>query len=229
MVKAGLTARATAGVWFVKFYPLGRAAMKRVAFFLPFLAAGIPAAHLLAAGSPSARVQVVDERGLPVRDAVVEITPAAGTKSPSGFAWRAAMAQKDLQFTPGTLIVAKGATVAFPNLDKVRHSIYSFSKIAKFEIDLYGRDQTRTQRFAIAGTAALGCNIHDAMRGYVRVVDTPYAAKTNANGIVDLSDVPSGKATITVWHPRLRAPANETNFDASVTADFSRKYTVKLR
>ena len=208
MVKAGLTARATAGVWFVKLYPLGLAAMKQVAFFLALLAAGIPAAHLLAAGSASARVQVVDDRGLPVRDAVVEITPAAGANSPSGFAWRAAIAQKDLQFTPGTLIVAKGSTVAFPNLDKVRHSIYSFSKIAKFEIELYGRDQTRTQRFAIAGTAALGCNIHDGMRGYVRVVDTPYAAKTNANGIVDLSGVPTGKATVTVWHPRLRSLAS---------------------
>lgn len=139
------------------------------------------------------------------------------------------MAQKDLQFTPGTLIVAKGSTVAFPNLDKVRHSIYSFSKIAKFEIELYGRDQTRTQRFAITGTAALGCNIHDDMRGYIRVVDTPYAAKTNANGIVDLPGVPSGKASITVWHPRLRAPANEATFDAAMTDNFSRKYTVKLR
>lgn len=203
--------------------------MKRIAFLAGCLAIAAPAAHLLAAGAGSARVQVVDERGLPVRDAVVEITPAAGTKAPTGFAWRAAMAQKDLTFTPGTLIVAKGATVAFPNLDKVRHSIYSFSKIAKFEIDLYGRDQTRSQRFAIAGTAALGCNIHDSMRGYIRVVDTPYAAKTNANGIIDLSGVPGGKATITIWHPRLRSPANEASYSVTMTGNFSRKYSVKLK
>ena len=203
--------------------------MRLLAIFLACLGLAIPAAHLLAAGSGSARVQVVDERGLPIRDAVVEITPAGGVASPSGFPWRAAMAQKDLQFTPGTLIVAKGSTVAFPNLDRVRHSVYSFSKIARFEIDLYGRDQTRTQRFAVAGSAALGCNIHDNMRGYVRVVDTPYAAKTNGNGIVNISGVPGGSATVTIWHPRLRAPGNEVRYTVALDGGLSRKYKVKLR
>ncbi len=193
------------------------------------LAIALPAAHTLAAAGESARVQIVDERGLPVRDAVVEITPAAGVKAPVRFPWHAAMAQKDLAFVPGTLIVAQGTTVAFPNLDRVRHSVYSFSKIARFEIDLYGRDQTRTQRFALAGTAALGCNIHDEMRGYVRVVDTPHAAKTNGNGIVSLTGVPSGGATITVWHPRLRSPANEMSYTVTIAGQFSRKYEIKLR
>ena len=203
--------------------------MKVVVAFLACLALAMPAANLLAAGGGSARVQVVDERGLPVRDAVVEITPSGGVRPPSSFPWRAAMAQKDLQFTPGTLIVAKGATVAFPNLDRVRHSIYSFSRIARFEIDLYGRDQTRTQRFDIAGAAALGCNIHDGMRGYVRVVETPFAAKTDGNGIVEFSGVPGGNATVTIWHPRLRAPSNETRADVSLSGGLSRKFKVRMR
>ena len=214
---------------FVKLFSLVAAAVRVLAILLAGLGLAVPAAHLLAAGSGSARVQVVDERGLPIREAVVEIAPAGGARSPSGFPWRAAMAQKDLQFTPGTLIVAKGSTVAFPNLDRVRHSIYSFSKIARFEIDLYGRDQTRTQRFAISGTAALGCNIHDNMRGYVRVVDTPYAAKTDGNGIVDISGVPGGSATVTIWHPRLRAPGNELRYTVSLDGGLSRKYKVQLR
>ena len=189
----------------------------------------MPAAHLLASNTRDARIQIVDERGMPVRDAVVEIMPADGAGSPVRFPWRAAMGQNDLQFVPGTLVVAKGATVAFPNLDRVRHSIYSFSKIARFEIDLYGRDQTRSQRFDMAGAAALGCNIHDDMRGYVRVVDTPFAGKTNGNGIVDISGLPGGTASVTVWHPRLRAPANETSQTVSIGNGLSRKYRVRLR
>ena len=139
------------------------------------------------------------------------------------------MAQKNLQFTPGTLIVAKGASVAFPNLDRVRHSIYSFSPIARFEIDLYGRDQTRTQRFNVAGSAALGCKIHDEMRGYIRVVETPYAAKTDANGIVEFSSIPGGTGTVTIWHPRLRAPGNETSAAVSLNGRFSQKFKVRMR
>lgn len=203
--------------------------MRSIAAIAFLFGLAFPAAHLLASSGGTARVQVVDERGVPVRDAVVEIMPAGGTSSPSSFPWRAAMAQKGLEFTPGTLIVAKGATVAFPNLDRVRHSIYSFSKTARFEIDLYGRDQSRSQRFDVTGTAALGCKIHDNMRAYVRVVDTPFAAKTDGNGIVNLTGVPTGKAAITVWHPRLRSAGNETRHDTTVTSSYSLKYTVKLR
>jgi len=128
------------------------------------------------AATPTAlRVQVVDGDGLPVRDAVVELHASKAPVGAIRFPWKMGMAQKNQQFTPGTLIVARGSTVAFPNLDTVRHSIYSFSKPARFEIDLYGRDQTRSHTFTVAGSVKLGCNIHDQMRGYSRVTDTPFA------------------------------------------------------
>lgn len=175
------------------------------------VSAAIPGAMFAAsAADPTTlRVQVVDDAGLPVRDAVVEVHSAKGATGPIRFPWTMGMAQKNQQFTPGTLVIAKGSTVAFPNLDKVRHSIYSFSKPARFEIELYGRDQTRTHTFAVTGSVKLGCNIHDQMRGYVRVTDTPFAAKTDHNGYVTLSGMASGAARVTVWHPQLRTPGNE--------------------
>lgn len=154
-------------------------------------------------------MQVVDAAGLPVRDAVVELRSPRAPAGPIRFPWKMGMVQKDRQFLPGTLIVARGSTVAFPNLDNVRHSIYSFSKAARFEIELYGRDQTRTHTFPVAVSVKLGCNIHDEMRGYIRVTDTPFAAKTDHNGFVTLAGVPQGAARLTVWHPQLRAPGNE--------------------
>ena len=161
-----------------------------------------------AAGTSNHVVRVVDELGAPVEGAVVELrTPT--TRAPTGFPWRAAMAQKDLAFVPGTLVVAKGGRVAFPNLDRVRHSVYSFSAPARFSIDLYGRDQSRSEQFAVAGTVAIGCKIHDTMRAYVRVVDTPFAGKTDLNGRVTLASAPVGPATLVVWHPRARAAGGQ--------------------
>lgn len=190
----------------------------------------IPVSIAFASAPVPMRVQVVDERGIPVRDAVVEVEPNAVHSGGIRFPWRMAMAQKDEQFVPGTLVVARGSRVAFPNLDRVRHSIYSFSKPARFEIDLYGRDQTRSHGFAISGTVALGCKIHDQMRGYIRVVDTPFAGKTDANGFLALSDVPSGNATITVWHPRLRAPGGELKSTVGISGSKNfQKITVRLR
>ena len=194
-----------------------------------FVSVGLAMTAQAAPGN-SLRVQIVDERGVPVRDAVVELAPARSHSDPISFPWRMAMAQRNLQFVPGTLIVAKGSTVAFPNLDRVRHSIYSFSKPARFTIDLYGRDQSRTQNFPIAGTVALGCNIHDAMRGYIRVTGTPFAGKTDANGYVTLASVPAGSASLTVWHPRLRSPGNEISNGVTIASGAqSRKLGVRLR
>lgn len=188
------------------------------------------AAIAQAASDSSLRVQVTDENGVPVRDAVVEMHVPSRKSDTIRFPWRMAMAQKNEQFTPGTLIVAKGSTVAFPNLDRVRHSIYSFSKTARFEIDLYGRDQSRSQQFPIVGSVKLGCNIHDDMRGYIRVTDTPFAAKTDHNGYVDLAGMPTGGGQLTIWHPRLRAPANElTQAFVLRTGSQSRKVKVRLR
>jgi hypothetical protein len=41
------------------------------------------------------------------------------------------------------------------------------------------------------------------------VVDTPYAAKTDASGRATLRDLPAGGAQVTVWHPYLKAARNE--------------------
>ena len=189
------------------------------------------AAPGLAAAAPAAlRVQIVDANGLPVREAVVEVHAAKARPGPIRFPWKMGMGQKNQQFVPGTLIVAKGSTVAFPNLDNVRHSVYSFSKSARFTIELYGRDQTRTQAFPIVGSIKLGCNIHDQMRGYIRVTDTPFAAKTDHNGFVTLTGVPAGAARVTVWHPQLRSIENQSTSALPVSgAAQTHKIKVSLR
>lgn len=158
-------------------------------------------------------VQVVDQRGMPLRNAVVTVYPAAGT---GGRAYvsvrRPAVAQRDRAFLPGTLIVARGSTVAFPNLDTVRHSVYSFSPTARFQFDLYGQDQSRSHVFPVAGTVAIGCNIHDDMRGYIKVVDTPFAVQTDANGLARVAGLPAGSLSVRVWHPQLQARSQEQAF-----------------
>lgn len=178
---------------------------------------------------PQLAVQVVNQHGLPVRDAVVEIARPAGNAAPASFPWRYAVAQRNLTFLPGTVIVPAGANVAFPNLDTVRHSVYSFSKAARFQIDLYGRDQTRTQKFAVAGTVALGCNIHDQMRGYVRVTATPFAAVTQTNGQARIAGLGAGTHRVTVWHPQLRGADNELVQTVTVRPGQPIKLTITTR
>lgn len=194
------------------------------------LLASIPSSQ--AAGTASVSISVKQANGMPVRDAVVTVYPAADSaKQTIRFPWQMDMAQQNIAFTPGTLIVPAGATVRFPNKDKVRHSIYSFSKSAKIDIQLYGKDETRTHSFAVPGNVALGCKIHDQMRGYIKVVNTPYAAKTDHNGIARIAQLPGGAATIKVWHPQMRSRTGEHSEAVTLAAGkaANRAVSVDLR
>ena len=175
--------------------------------------AALPAA----AAAGTLDVTVRDAAGKPVRDAVVTVA-VAGKASPPRFPWPARVTQQDIQFDPYVLIVSVGASVAFPNKDKVRHHVYSFSKPKKFDLKLYGRDESRSITFDKAGAVALGCNIHDGMTAFIKVVDTPFAAKTDAAGRATIDGLPAGAARVIVWHPYARVKNHEVAMAVSLPA-----------
>jgi hypothetical protein len=176
------------------------------------------------------RILVVGGDGRPVRDAVVTVHLQTPPSGPIRFPWPMRIAQRDMQFDPFVLIAPAGASVAFPNLDDVRHQVYSFSEPGPFELRLFGRDETRSVQFRNVGVIAIGCNIHDQMSAFIYVVDTPYAVKTGADGLAVLSDVSAGAATLRVWHPYMRAPDNRIDSRITVgAAPIERRVEVRLR
>lgn len=143
-------------------------------------------------------VTVLDANGSPLADAVVSIEVAGGKPTaPSGT--QAEMGQRDRSFVPTLLVVQTGTAVSFPNFDTVRHHIYSFSAAKPFEIKLYSGTPAAPVVFDKAGTAILGCNIHDRMTAFIHVVNTAHFAVTNKAGVAKL-DVPAGDHTLQVWH-----------------------------
>ncbi len=199
---------------------------------LPSLA--IVCALFLTAGAARAATVAIDVRGAdgkPLAGAVVLVdTPRKAVGGPIKFDYAYQMAQQNIAFVPHVLIVPVGATVTFPNRDKVRHHVYSFSKAKKFDLKLYGKDETRSVTFDTPGVVALGCNIHDAMSGFLIVVDTPFAVQTDAAGHATITGVPAGTAAIRVWHPSIRATDNMLSQSAAVTAaGYSTTYTIRGR
>ena len=163
---------------------------------------------LLLPGVVEAATVTIDLRGpdgTPLVDAVVMVEVAGAHVVQRG---PYAMEQKAIAFQPHVLVVPVGATVSFPNRDPFRHHVYSFSKAKKFDLKLYGRDETRSVVFDQAGVVALGCNIHDSMSGFIIVSATPYAAKTDHAGRVTIADVPPGAARVRIWSPVVHAPDN---------------------
>ncbi len=164
--------------------------------FLLFLAL---AASLPGAVAAPLVVTVTDTAGKPVEGAVVAISVAGAPTV--GLGVTAKVAQEGRQFVPQITVVQTGTAVTFPNRDVVRHHVYSFSAIKAFELKLYAGNPSTPVVFDKAGTAVLGCNIHDKMTAWVVVVDTPYFGKTDAAGQARI-DIPEGEHRMRVWHAR---------------------------
>ena len=183
--------------------------------------AGLQLGSLLFALAPAAQsaaatieISVVDEQGRPIEDVAVYATPAlsaaghvVATTAIAVPGPKAIMDQRDMQFVPHLLVVQSGTEVAFPNGDKVSHHVYSFSEAKQFELKLYKGDVYPPVAFDRPGVVVLGCNIHDGMLGYVVVVDTPYFAKTDEQGVALIDGVPSGDYVVAAWTPRARPTA----------------------
>jgi plastocyanin len=182
-----------------------------------------------AAYAGDTQVVVRDATGAPVENAVVSFTPASGaTIKPSDLKGPFIMAQQNITFVPYVLVVPKGAVVAFPNYDRVNHHVYSFSPAQKFQLPLYGKGKSYTITFGTPGTVALGCNIHDSMKAYIRVVGTPFYAKTNAQGQATLSNLPNDDGALSVWHPMLAVPNGEI-IEPTPAARMSKPISLSVR
>jgi plastocyanin len=179
----------------------------------------IAASLALPARAADLVVALATPAGKPVPNAVVMVKPqGAAGRAPSHLAGPYVMSQKDMQFEPFVLVVPVGAEVSFPNLDPFRHHVYSFSQAKTFELKLYGRGEVPSVKFDKPGVVTLACNIHDNMSAYIRVVDTPFAAKTDARGEAVVRDVPAGAATLTVWQPFLKARNSEITREIAAPA-----------
>jgi plastocyanin len=148
-------------------------------------------------------VAVADGEGKPIERVAVYASAVGGSPSAARAA-TATMDQHDERFVPHILVVQTGTSVLFPNNDDVSHHVYSFSPTKRFELGLYKGQVHPPILFDEPGVVVLGCNIHDGMLGYIRVVDTPYFALTNDEGVAVVENVPDGAYDVEAWTPRAR-------------------------
>lgn len=174
-------------------------------------------------------VRVLDVTGKPVPNAVVYAEPVAG-HAQSKVLKQVEIEQKDQKFFPLVSVVQAGTPILFPNHDKVRHHVYSFSPAKTFELKLYSGVPGTPILFDKPGLVVLGCNIHDQMVAYVQVVNTPYFAKTGMNGNASLDGLPAGQYALKAWYFKLApnaAPAEATLNYAGADATASLQLSVK--
>jgi len=133
----------------------------------------------------------------------------------------AVLRQKNKAFEPHLLVVTKGSTVQFPNLDPWFHNVFSLFNGKKFDLGLYEAGTTRTVHFDRDGVSYIFCNIHPEMSAVVVVVSSPYYAVATKGGDFSVADVPPGRYTLHVWAENslpetLQALSHEVDINGTV-------------
>jgi len=177
----------------------------------------LPAAH-----AAELIVHVSDGRGEPQAGAVVVAEPAVGAEPPAG-APRAVIDQVDRAFTPHVSVLRTGTSVSFPNHDNIRHQVYSYSKARSFTLRLYAGQPASPVLFDRPGVVALGCNIHDSMLAWVLVVDTPWTARSDSDGVARLMGLPAGRYRLRAWAEPMPALTDGVDVDLAGDAPVRRQ------
>lgn len=167
----------------------------------------------LYAAAANLQVDLLDQAGKPLEDAVVTLQGGGARTSPA----TATMDQHNKEFAPHVLAVRTGTQVSFPNSDNIRHQVYSFSPPKRFELRLYQGTPSEPVTLDKAGVVVLGCNIHDWMLGYIYVTDDPWFAVTDSKGHLQF-DLPPGHYTVTLWHPQTQDMAASSGGTLDVPA-----------
>jgi plastocyanin len=130
------------------------------------------------------------------------VVPARGT---------ATMKQEGKQFLPSVLIVQKGTTVQFPNLDAFFHNVFSVTPDNSFDLGSYRQGETKGVTMSKPGVVNVYCNMHPQMVGHILVVPNGNYARAGKDGFFRLSNVPAGHHRIVAWAPEAKPVVAEAD------------------
>jgi len=171
------------------------------------------------------QINVQDYKGMPASDMVVYLQPLSGQQL-SQSDEIVTVTQQNEAFAPYITVSQTKKQVNFVNQDDITHQIYSADSDNRFSFTIRAGSEHLANAFDHEAEISMGCNIHDWMSGYLLVVDTPYFAKTDAQGQVRFSLSELGQYNIVVWHPQL--PTQEHRVIQPQTITQSAEYNVSL-
>jgi hypothetical protein len=132
--------------------------------------------------------------------------------------------QKGCRFEPHVMGMRTGQTLKVLNSDPVSHNIHPMPQANREWNQGQAPGAAPLEReFARAEIMIpVKCNVHSWMRSYIGVVEHPYFAVTNEEGVFELKNVPPGEYTVETWHEKLGKQ------QAKVTLAASAKQSVDL-
>lgn len=127
----------------------------------------------------------------------------------------ATMKQENKEFLPSVLIVQKGTTVQFPNLDAFFHNVFSVTPDNSFDLGSYRQGETKGVTMSKPGVINVYCNMHPQMVGHILVVPNGNYVRAGKDGFFRLTNVPTGHHRIVAWAPDSKPVVAEADVNES--------------
>lgn len=114
----------------------------------------------------------------------------------------AVLTNRDCVFRPRVLLARVGQPLVLENADPTMHNVnvaFTRNTPLNLVVEPDGRREIALDR-AERKPAAVRCNVHSFMRGWVVVRDDAYAAVTDERGHFELPALPAGAWRLRFWH-----------------------------
>jgi plastocyanin len=190
------------------------ARIARIALIACVALAPVPAA-LAEPGDSSGRIRGTVALGIEgaqlaaLGPVVVFLDARAGSLDFPAPAQVARISQKNAQFSPPFLVVARGQRVEMPNDDTIFHNVFSYSKQNELDLGLYKQGESRTISLRHPGAVRIYCSIHESMSAVIFVAPSPYHDQVSAAGTFDIRGVPAGNYRLRTWNEKLPEVARD--------------------
>jgi len=139
--------------------------------------------------------------------------------------------QEKCVFQPHVLAMMTGAKILLKNSDQVNHNVNSKLKNNGTNPNVPPSSELPFQTLAAEKTPGeVVCDIHQWMKAYWMVTDSPYFAVTDEKGNFEIKNVPAGTQKVVVWQESVTgggfvtpASGQAVNVDANGTTSFDVK------
>ena len=160
-----------------------------------------------------------------VQDTVVFLKEIAEGKAwPEMALKKPVLDQEHCQFRPHVQVARQGK-IDILNSDPVLHNTHGYyGRRTAFNVALPEKGVAVTKVLKRPGTVKVDCDAHGWMLGWIQVVENPYYAQTQADGMFSISDVPPGDYTLVVWQEWI----GDTEMPVTVTAQGTTEVNVEL-
>ena len=165
-----------------------------------------------------------------IKNAVVYLKDVKGGKAVSGEP--VTIIDSKCTFSPHVSVGIKGNNLIVKNEDPVLHTIHVYAHVqgkTMFNSALPERGSSLSKAFTRAGVIELNCDCHPWMEAFVVVLDHPYGALSNDQGVFSIEDIMPGVYTVEAWHEALgTVTISNVTVQAGKTTSVKVKFTYDM-